>query len=220
MTAGRDVLGQVGGVLGDPGSDDEREPASSRAARFAADSIPVSATTTTSCAWWRSRKVFNSGTRVVVSALLPSNRRTSRGSPEASHSSPTVACGSTRRSLLIPTWRRESSRSASPYNAHDEHQRYNSGLSPDALPLRAACRPACRASTQTPRPFSGWRHPPSGQGSAASGPTRQGPISTFVAHQGDSTKHKVGGRMVSATGGSAGLRRRPIRADELRVDLA
>ncbi|HJY59889.1 MAG TPA: hypothetical protein VJ418_26225, partial [Streptosporangiaceae bacterium] len=32
-----------------------RNPSSSKASRFAADSIPASATTTMSCAWWRSR---------------------------------------------------------------------------------------------------------------------------------------------------------------------
>src|SRR5215471_8816834 len=72
-----------------------RNPLSSKASRFAADSIPASATTTMSCAWWRSRNRVRTGIRVLVSALLPSNRSTSSGNPVAVVSSPTVTCGST-----------------------------------------------------------------------------------------------------------------------------
>ena len=93
-----------------------RNPLSSKASRFAADSIPASATTTMSCAWWRSRNRVRTGIRVFVSALLPSNRSTSSGNPVAVVSSPTVTCGSTRCSLLIPTLRNLSSRPASKWS--------------------------------------------------------------------------------------------------------
>ena len=90
-----------------------RNPLSSKASRFAADSIPASATTTMSRAWWRSRNRVRTGIRVLVLALLPSNRSTSSGNPVAVVSSPTVTCGSIRCSLLIPTLRSLSSRPAS-----------------------------------------------------------------------------------------------------------
>src|SRR5215218_1258893 len=89
------------------------KPASSRASRFAADSIPASATTTTSATWCRSAKPVRTGIRVLVSALLPSNRCTSRGNPDPVVSRPTVTWGSTRCSLLIPTLRSLSSTSLS-----------------------------------------------------------------------------------------------------------
>ncbi len=54
--------------------------------------------------------------RVFVSALFPSNIWRSSGNPVVSQSNPTVTCGSTRRSLLIPTLRRPSSLSVSKYN--------------------------------------------------------------------------------------------------------
>src|SRR3954454_17345444 len=58
------------------------KPASSKALRFAADSIPASATTTmsvTPCRFWNASKT---GMRVWVSALLPANVWTSSGNPE------------------------------------------------------------------------------------------------------------------------------------------
>ena len=54
--------------------------------------------------------------RVLVSALLPSNRCTASGNPARSVSSPTVTCGSTRRSLDMPTLRSSSSRWVSKYS--------------------------------------------------------------------------------------------------------
>src|SRR4051794_33221627 len=77
-------------------------PASSRASRFAADNMPASATTITSLTWWRSAKPVRTGTRVLVSALFPSNTCTSSGNPEAVVSRPTVTWGSTRRWLAHP----------------------------------------------------------------------------------------------------------------------
>src|SRR5450759_1416985 len=76
-------------------------PASSRAFRFPADSIPASATTTMSVTPCRSANALSTGMRVLVSALLPSNRCASNGNPPGSTSSPTWTCGSTRCSLLI-----------------------------------------------------------------------------------------------------------------------
>src|SRR3954462_11272169 len=91
-------------------------PASSRASRFPADNMPASATTITSLTWWRSAKPVRTGTRVLVSALFPSNTCTSSGNPEAVVSRPTVTWGSTRRSLLIPTLRSRSSMSVSKWS--------------------------------------------------------------------------------------------------------
>ena len=54
--------------------------------------------------------------RVRVSALFPSKQCTSSGKPAASTMSPIWICGSTRRSLLIPTLRSWSSFSISKYN--------------------------------------------------------------------------------------------------------
>src|SRR5450756_3190108 len=59
----------------------KENPASSRALRFAAESIPASATTTMSVTPWRAWNAVSTGIRVVVSALLPSNRCTSSGNP-------------------------------------------------------------------------------------------------------------------------------------------
>ncbi len=87
----------------------KENPASSSASRLAADSIPASATTTMSLTSWASWNALSTGMRVLVSALLPSNRCTANGNPPGSHSSPTVTWGSTRRSLDIPTLRSESS---------------------------------------------------------------------------------------------------------------
>jgi hypothetical protein len=88
-------------------------PASSSAFRFAAESIPASATTTMSCAPWRCANALSTGIRVVVSALLPSNRCTSSGNPAGSTKSPAWTCGPARCSLLIPTLRNSSSSSRS-----------------------------------------------------------------------------------------------------------
>ena len=93
-----------------------RYPASSRAFRFDADSIPASAITTRSRMPWRVLNPSITGTIVVVSALFPSNRAISSGNPSAVTSRPTVICGSTRRCFDIPTLRRESSFSASKYS--------------------------------------------------------------------------------------------------------
>jgi hypothetical protein len=76
-----------------------RSCASSKAVRFAADSIPASATTTMSATPWRAWKSLMTGTIVVVSAVLPSKQPISNGNPDRSTSSPTTTCGSTRRSL-------------------------------------------------------------------------------------------------------------------------
>jgi hypothetical protein len=48
---------------------------------------------------WRDAKVVMIGTRVVVSAVLPSKQPTSKGNPVRSTSRPTTICGSMRRSL-------------------------------------------------------------------------------------------------------------------------
>src|SRR5450759_2766019 len=87
-------------------------PASSRAFRFPAESIPASATTTMSVTPCRSANALSTGMRVLVSALLPSNRWISSGNPPGSTRRPTWTCGSTRCSLLIPTRRSWSSFSA------------------------------------------------------------------------------------------------------------
>jgi len=52
---------------------------------------------------------------VVVSAVFPVNACTSSGNPFGVTSSPTTIWGSTRLSLLIPTFRRSSSSSATKY---------------------------------------------------------------------------------------------------------
>lgn len=108
-----EVCGQVVGasLIRDPTMNEN--PASSSALRLAAESIPASATTTMSDTSWRSWNPRRTGSRVVVSALLPSEQHTSSGNPDGSTSSPTWICGSTRRSLLIPTRRSVSSFSAS-----------------------------------------------------------------------------------------------------------
>src|SRR3954447_8513854 len=70
-----------------------RNPACSSASRFAADNIPASATTMISpVSGWVSRNSLRTGMRVLVSALLPSNRCTASGNPVRSVSSPTVTC--------------------------------------------------------------------------------------------------------------------------------
>ena len=96
----------------------KENPASSSAFRFAADNIPASATTT------RFRPVTSNlpanasstGKNVLVSALFPSKQWIASGNPVVVTSKPTRICGSTRRSLLIPTLRRSSSCSASNHN--------------------------------------------------------------------------------------------------------
>src|SRR5665647_730002 len=79
----------------------KENPASSRALRFAAESIPASATTTRSVTSCRLPNALSTGISVVASALYPSNRCISRGNPPGSTRSPTCTCGSTRCSLLI-----------------------------------------------------------------------------------------------------------------------
>jgi hypothetical protein len=91
-------------------------PASSSARLFASETIPASATTVTSGRPCASRKAFRTGTMVVVSARLPSNACTISGNPEASVSSPTVICGSSRRSLENPGSRNPSAVSVSKYS--------------------------------------------------------------------------------------------------------
>ncbi|VBA44529.1 hypothetical protein LAUMK191_05695 [Mycobacterium attenuatum] len=67
-------------------------PASSRAVRLAAESMPASAATTIGVAVrsWRSAKAVMIGTNVVVSAVLPSKHPISKGNPVRSTSSPTT----------------------------------------------------------------------------------------------------------------------------------
>lgn len=86
----------------------KENPASSRAFRLVADSIPASATTTMSVTPRRAVNASSTGIRVLVSALFPSNTCISKGNPPGSTSRPTWICGSTRCSLLIPTLRRSS----------------------------------------------------------------------------------------------------------------
>src|ERR1700722_4527800 len=63
-------------------------PAPSSAFRFAADSIPASATTTMSRTPWRCANALSTGIKVVVSALPTSNRCTSRGNPPGPRQEP------------------------------------------------------------------------------------------------------------------------------------
>ena len=104
-------------------------PASSSAVRFDAESMPASAATTigVSVRSWRSAKAVMIGTRVVVSAVLPSKQPISKGNPVRSTSRPTTICGSMRRSLEYPTLRRSSSFSASKYSVVTS---YNNRLNP------------------------------------------------------------------------------------------
>lgn len=74
-------------------------PASSRAARLAADSMPASATTTRCSIPAERTNSRTTGTMVVVSALSPSQQPIRRGKPPRSTSRPTMICGSTLRSL-------------------------------------------------------------------------------------------------------------------------
>ena len=90
-------------------------PAASIWFRFASDTIPASATTVTSGSWWAAMTPSMTGIMVVVSALLPSNAETISGNPAASVSSPTVICGSSRRSLENPGSRNPSPASVSKY---------------------------------------------------------------------------------------------------------
>src|SRR5699024_9815244 len=64
-------------------------PASSRALRFAAESMPASATTTVALTWWRCWKALVTGMSVLVSALLPSNTWRSSRNPSRATSRPT-----------------------------------------------------------------------------------------------------------------------------------
>jgi hypothetical protein len=77
-------------------------PAASIARMFASETIPASATTTTSASPWAAMNALTVGIIVRVSALLPSNALTISGNPAASVSSPTVICGSSLRSLENP----------------------------------------------------------------------------------------------------------------------
>jgi hypothetical protein len=71
----------------------KENPASSRAFRFTADNMPASATTIMSPTPCRLENASSTGMRVLVSALLPSNRWISRGKPAGSTSSPTWTWG-------------------------------------------------------------------------------------------------------------------------------
>ncbi len=73
-------------------------PAASSSARFAAESIPASATTTMFSMPWRAWNCLMIGRIVCFSALLPSKQPISSGNPARSTSRPTTICGSTRRS--------------------------------------------------------------------------------------------------------------------------
>ena len=86
----------------------KENPASARAFRLPAESIPASATTTRSVTPCRAANADSTGISVVVSARLPSKTCISRGNPPGSTRSPTWICGSTRCSLDIPTRRRSS----------------------------------------------------------------------------------------------------------------
>ena len=74
-------------------------PAASMARWLASETMPASATITTSVRPWAAMNALSVGSIVVVSALLPSNALTISGNPEASVNNPTVICGSRRRSL-------------------------------------------------------------------------------------------------------------------------
>jgi hypothetical protein len=91
-------------------------PASSMASWLLAEIIPASATTITSASPWEAMKDPSTGSIVAVSALLPSNACTINGKPVASVSSPTVICGSSRRSLENPGLRNSSAVSVSKYS--------------------------------------------------------------------------------------------------------
>src|SRR5665647_1859192 len=71
----------------------KENPASSRAFRLPAESIPASATTTKSVTSCRCANALSTGMRVLVSALLPSKRWISRGNPWGSTRSPTWTWG-------------------------------------------------------------------------------------------------------------------------------
>jgi len=77
-------------------------PASSICFWFVSGIIPASATTVTSVSWRAAMNEVMTGSMVRVSALLPSNASIISGNPAASVSSPTVICGSRRRSLENP----------------------------------------------------------------------------------------------------------------------
>ena len=85
-----EVPGQVVRGSGDPEPTMNPNPASSSAFRFAVGSIPASATTIMSRTPWRCANALSTGIRVVVSALLPSNRCTSRGNPAGSRQEPNL----------------------------------------------------------------------------------------------------------------------------------
>lgn len=108
-----DVGLELVGDLAGPGAGDEPEPVVLPGQQVRRRQHPGVSHDTMSCAWWRPRNRVRTGIRVVVSALLPSNRSTSTGNPVAVVSSPTVTCGPARCSLLIPALRSLSSRSAS-----------------------------------------------------------------------------------------------------------
>jgi hypothetical protein len=75
--------------------------------------IPASATTVTPAMPCAATNRCTSGMIVVVSARFPSNASTINGIPDASVSSPTVICGSRRRSLENPGSRNPSPKSVS-----------------------------------------------------------------------------------------------------------
>jgi len=76
--------------LGDPRPDDEPEAGVLQREQVRRGQHPRVGDHTTSAPWWRSANPVRTGMRVVVSALLPANRCTSNGNPDASVSSPTV----------------------------------------------------------------------------------------------------------------------------------
>ena len=67
-------------------------PASSKAVRLVAESMPASAATTigVSVRSWRAAKAVMTGTNVVVSAVLPSKQPICKGNPVRSTSRPTT----------------------------------------------------------------------------------------------------------------------------------
>jgi hypothetical protein len=107
---------QVDRGLGDPRSGDEPRPASSRSARFAAGSMPASATTTMASSPCRAWNCLMTGKIVSFSAWFPSKQPISRGKAVPAGEQPDHDLRAGRRSLLQPAFRRASSCSASKYS--------------------------------------------------------------------------------------------------------
>jgi hypothetical protein len=128
-------------------------PAASMSFWFASDTMPASATTVTSAKPCAAMNSLITGSMVLVSALFPSNADTISGNPPASVSSPTVICGSSRRSFEKPLSRNPSPASVSKYKVDTSYSTRLAGprLACAAHVAEIRCRQFCAAKARSRR---------------------------------------------------------------------